>query len=258
MCVGLRAESQAKTRGVRMGLWSSIKKTVKKVAKKAWRAVKAVVRVVVRIVVAAVTAAIHVFDLLLGFLTWPPKKLRVQIFILSGRTTGSVVGSSVLTPAIDFAKNTFKDKLNVKLLPYSKNMIEIIKEPAPAGALDVGCSGGGAWSDEYLGEAGEYFADHLAGWNAVPVSGTFPVTVFVVQNVRGKRGCSMGPLTDYITIDVDGASGDTTLAHEIGHACNLWHSKTQSNLMFKNFNRGNGVKWFQKNLFRNSRHVTYW
>lgn len=137
-------------------------------------------------------------------------------------------------------------------------MIEFIKEPAPPAALDVGCNLG-ALEDEF-GEAGEFFANHLAGWNVVPILLSFPITVFIVSNVDGKQGCSLGPLTDYITVDLDGANpaNPTLMAHEIGHACNLWHSGSKSNLMYKEHDRGDGVKWFQKNLFRSSRHVTYW
>ncbi len=40
-----------------------------------------------------------------------------------------------------------------------------------------------------------------------------------------------GPLVDYALLDVDGVRLTvSTLAHEVGHACMLWHSGTQSNL----------------------------
>jgi hypothetical protein len=117
--------------------------------------------------------------------------------------------------------------------------------------------GAGALGEEF-GEAGEFFAKHLAGWNAIPISLTFPVTVFVVRDVEGTKGCSLGPLTDYVTLDTAGVKIASTMAHEVGHACSLWHSGSQSNLMFHDDNRGDGVKWFQKNLLRSSRHVTYW
>jgi len=35
--------------------------------------------------------------------------------------------------------------------------------------------------------------NNLAGWNAVPISLTFPITVFIVENIVGKYGCSLGP-----------------------------------------------------------------
>lgn len=242
-----------------MGLWSSLKNKIKKALKKVWQVVKAVVRVAIRIFVAIVNnLTLGLPDLLLGFLTWPEKKLRLHIFILSG-PKGPLINPGDLTPAVDYARKTLKDRFNVKLLPYSENMIEIIKEPAPNAALHVRCAGSGSLADEY-GEAGEFFAKHLAGWNAIPISLTYPITVFVVQDIVNKIGCSLGPLTDYVTLSVDGVSSDngSTMAHEIGHACNLWHSGSQSNLMWADIPRGNNAKWFQKNLLRSSRHVQYW
>jgi hypothetical protein len=204
-----------------MGFWSSIKNKIKKAAKKVWSVVKAVVRVVVRVVLTVVGAVLGIADLLLGFIAWPPKKLRLQIFILSD-SNGRLVEPSDLTPAIDYARKVLKDRFNVKLLPYSKNIVEVITEQAPSAALTVHCDSG-AMKEEF-GEAGEYFAKHLAGWNAIPIS---------LKNA-------------------------SLLAHEIGHSCSLWHSGTQSNLMWSDSNRGDGAKWFQKNLLRSSRHVMYW
>lgn len=213
------------------------------------------VRVVVRVVTTIIGAVLGIFDLLLGFIAWPPKKLRLQIFILSDQS-GPLVDPGDLKPAIDFAKKTLKDRFNVKLVSYGENMIQIIEEPAPRAALEVSCDSG-ALKEEF-GEAGEYFANHLTGWNAIPISLTFPITAFVVRDVKGKIGCSLGPLSDYITLDKEGAKSESTLAHEIGHCCSLWHSGSKSNLMWPDADRGNQVKWFQKNLLRSSRHVLYW
>jgi hypothetical protein len=109
-----------------------------------------------------------------------------------------------------------------------------------------------------LGEAGEYFAKRLAGWNAITISPGFPITVFVVRDVGGKKGCSLGLFTDYVTVDLDGVKSDSRMAHEIGYALGQFgHLGDSTNLMYKHDNRGDHVRWWQKNLFRNSRHVTY-
>jgi hypothetical protein len=240
-----------------MGWFSSLKNKIKKALKKVAHVVKGIVRAVVRVVVTLVGAVLGIFDLLLGFIAWPPKKMRVHIFILSTEK-GPLIDPASLTASVDFLRKTYKDKYNVKVKAYSESMIEIIKEPAPSAALNVDC-GGGAFIHEF-GEAGDYFAKHLAGWNAIPISLTFPVTVFIVNNVSGTGGCSLGPLTDYVTCDIstDGVGAPSLIAHEIGHACSLWHSGTKSNLMYHPSDRGNGAKWFQKHLVRSSRHVTYW
>lgn len=234
-----------------MGWWSKIKK----VAKKVWRAVKAVVRVVVRVVAEVINRVIGIFDLLLGFLNWPRKKLRCHIAILRDETGTPLVASTDLDLAVQYAKRVFSDRFNVDFRAYGEPMVQILDGAAPTAALDVHCDGG-AFKEEF-GEAGEYFAKHLAGWNVIPVSIRFPITVFVVRNVDGKQGCSLGPLTDYVTVDLDGVKTDSLMAHEIGHSCGLWHLSDSGNLMYAGSARGDKVRWWQKNLFRSSRHVSY-
>jgi hypothetical protein len=234
--------------GINMGLWSS----VKSFAKKAWRGIKSAARQLGRVIAEVAGRIIGLPDLLLGFITWPSKKLRIKIRILSDQYGQAVASPSDLTPSIDYAKRVFKDRLNVKLLPYpgSENpIVDIIVDPAPSAALQVSC-GSGAWGEEF-GDAGEFFAGHLAGL-------VFPVTVFVVKDMSGADGCSLGPLTDYVTLDRAGVKSGNPLAHEVAHACGLWHSGSKSNLMWKSPDRGDSLKWWQKNLFRSSRHVTYW
>ncbi len=230
-----------------MGFWSRV-----------WHAVKSVVRQVVKLVITIVHNIIpNVLDLLFGFLNWPEKHMRIHIFILTDPLTAKLImSSSDLTASIDFAEKTFKDKFNVKLHKYSKDWVEILTDTPPNDALEPGC--GGTLYGQEFGEAGNYFAKHIAGWNAIPITFTYPITVFVARNVQGKEGCSLGPMTDWIVIDPDGVNGISLLAHELGHACNLWHSGTKSNLMYKNDDRGNDSKWFQRNLLRSCRHVNYY
>lgn len=241
-----------------MGLWSSITSTVKKVAKAVWRGAKAVARFLVRGGITLIAGAVNISDLLVGFFGWPPKRLRLHVFILRREDGVPVIGAAELTAAIDNARRILKDRFNVKLVPYSDGFVETLPDPAPTTALDPHCDAG-AWTDEFR-EAGEYYARHLAGWvSGIPISTSFPVTAYVVRDVEGKRGCAIGPLADHLVIDPDGVVGDaTTLAHEIGHCCSLRHSGAQTNLMWSESNRGENATWYQKNLFRSSRHVTYW
>ncbi|MBZ0234869.1 MAG: hypothetical protein K8M05_21255 [Deltaproteobacteria bacterium] len=219
--------------------------------------IKSAVRQVVRVVSEAVGRVLGLGDLLFGFLTFPRKRLRLHVAILSD-ANGPLVTEPDLIPSIDYIKRVFKDRFNVDVLPYTKSYVYTLPDTAPAAALDVN-EGVDAWLADF-GEAGDYFAKHLAGWNAAPVSFTFPVTVYVIRDVIGKKGNSPGgPLVDYVLLDVDGVRLSTsTLAHEVAHACGLWHSGTQSNLMYKRDNRGDGAKGWQKNLLRSSRHVLYW
>ncbi len=124
-----------------MSLWSKIKN----VAKKAWRFVKAVVRVVVRVVITIVNnLTLGLPDLLLGFIAWPPKRLRLHVFILSAEPppgggdvspSTQVVPTQLVQDAIDRTKKIYKERFNVNVRPYSKTFIEVITEPATAEAL---------------------------------------------------------------------------------------------------------------------------
>ena len=241
-----------------MSFWSSITHAIKRVVKKISHFVQAAVRVIGRVIATVWGLVIGLPDLLLGFLTWPTKNLKFHIFILSDEK-GPLSDPKNIEPAIQYLKSTFKQRLNVNVQSYGGE-IEIIKSVAPSAALDVHC-GFGLLEDEF-GDAGAYFSQYRAGWNVIPISLTFPVTVFIVRSVANgdKDGCSLGPLVDYVVVaassfnDPDSVS---TMTHEIGHACNLWHVGTQSNLMWANIPRGNSLSWWQKNLVRSSRHVYY-
>jgi hypothetical protein len=219
-----------------------------------WGAIKGAVRVIGRVIATVWGLLVGLFDLLFGFLTWPPKKLRYQVFILSD-DKGPLIDPAALQPSIDFFTKTYKDRFNVKVIPYGKPGVQIIEGPAPTAALDVSCEGG-AFSGEFE-EAGDFFAKHLAGWNVIPISLGFPVSIFIVRSMTGADGCSIGPLSDYVTMTPTAVAELNVMAHETGHSCSLWHSGSHSNLMWHDPTRGNEVKWFQQNLLRSSRHVQY-
>jgi hypothetical protein len=246
-----------------MGLWSSIKRAVKKAVKWVVQKAKAVGRVLIRVgafVWGLVTGGI--WDAFFGFLTWPRKKLTLQIFILSDSNGYPVVKEEALTPSIEYARRVLRDRLNITLRPYVKEFVKVISEPAPKAAIEVKpCTTSGIFSDEF-GDAGEYFAKHLAGWNVTPVSLKFPITVFVIKEIRGGFiGCSAGDLTDYVLVDIDGVNDKSasTMAHEIGHACGFirhWGTN-RSDLMWANTDRGDNLRWWHKNVIRKSRHVRF-
>ncbi len=228
-----------------------------------WKWIKKKVKALVRVVV---RAAIEVFnrlttglyDLVFGFFTWPPKRLRLHVFILWDEPPGGGDPQppieQVVQAAIDRTKRIYKDKFNVNISPYSKTYMETLKGPFPDEVLDFTCGLG-----EEFDTAGDFFAGHLAGWNAIPITLSFPITVFVVRSFTGQDlGCSMHVLGDYVVITRNGLMDNVALAHEMGHTCGLWHSKTSSNLMFESSPAGENVKWFQKNILRSSRHVKYW
>jgi hypothetical protein len=85
-----------------------------------------------------------------------------------------------------------------------------------------------------------------------------PVTVFVVRDVLGKAGCSLGPLVDYVTVDMGALKSRTrrVLVHELGHACGLPHSGAAGNLMLPR-RMGERLQPWQVAVLRTSRHVSY-
>ncbi len=80
-----------------------------------------------------------------------------------------------------------------------------------------------------------------------------PIAVFVVRDIAGKGGCSLGPLSDYVTVD---RARGRLIAHELGHSCGLWHAKEAGNLMLPAADSESMTR-SQQAIFRNSRHVTF-
>lgn len=180
------------------------------------------------------------------------KRLRICIIILSSEK-GPVATEAGLKPHIDDAKNIYDTEANVELIVED---IHTVLAPAPERALNVGCDTSAWWEDLWL--TGSWFelnanseclegnARRLLGWAA-------PVVVFAVRDVEGKLGCSLGPFADYVTVEGQNA---ICLAHELGHACSLWHHSQRENLMFATCGSTKLKKW-QWVILRGSRHVTY-
>jgi len=242
-----------------MGFFSKLKNAVKKAVKAVANVVKGIVRNIVRIVVEVIHRLVN---LGLGLIFWGrEKKLRVHIVILHEPGQAPLVTEQNADDSFERAKAILKDKFNVRGYGFGKPHITTLKEEAPDRALNVECGAGGYFTREY-GAAGSFFASHLGGWNVLPVTFMYPITVFVVAHVThdGKewRGCSWGILADYVVLTPTGINDDTTLAHEIGHACSLLHRDSKSNLMFHGWDRGTSVTGWQRFWFRGSRHVNFY
>ena len=80
----------------------------------------------------------------------------------------------------------------------------------------------------------------------------------MVRDVLGKAGCSLGPLVDYVTVDMGALKSRTrrVLVHELGHACGLPHSGAAENLMLPK-RMGERLQPWQVAVLRTSRHVSY-
>jgi hypothetical protein len=207
-------------------------------------------RIIVRIVVEAFHRLfLNLVDTFFGFLNWPGKKLRIGIVILNDENAKPVISPNDIDVSIDYASRSFKENFNVKLEAHKALFVGVLQITPPTEVLHLH-GGPAALKDEFK-TAGNFFAHNLSGV-------LHPVTVFVVKDIKGASGCSLGPISDYVTLDPGGAKEPSVLAHELAHACGLWHLKNRSNLLYPYKDRDDKVEWWQKNIFRSSRHVTYW
>lgn len=232
-----------------MSLWSSLGDVVTTI----WRGAKTLGRWLQKGIFGLLMRLLNGFLEL--FLFWVPKKFRIQVFILRDETKIELVSPERLDAAIESTKEIFNREFNVRVKFYGLPGVQILSNAAPTAALDILCNDG-ALGQEF-GEAGEYFADHQAGWAGTPTSIGFPVSVFIVRSIVDNHGCAKD-YTDYVWIAVPGITSSTLLAHELGHTCLLNHRDGQGNLMYKPYNRGTSTTWWQRRVVRTSRHCTFW
>jgi hypothetical protein len=194
------------------------------------------------------------------------KYLRVCVVILAEDEDTPVATTAELDTAITFAQNAFYRGAKVRLQVVG---IHELSRAAPRDNLDVNTGAGAVWDELWL--PGGYFE---AAANIHCYDETFfrlvgvgaPITVFIVRSVRGQAtGCSLATFADYVTVErgtVRGASADPTVfAHEIAHACNLFHVGESANLLAGTSGpgalRGSRLSPIQTTILRSSRHVTF-
>lgn len=186
------------------------------------------------------------------------KALRVAVAVLQDESGAAVARDADVRRALDEAARVLREHAGIDLVPAREPLVQRLDGRAPAGALDTACAEG-SWRADFQ-DGGAFFRGHAAqsGARAKLTGSGAPITVFVVRNVVGKAGCSLGPLTDYVTID--GGALQTrllrVLAHELGHACGLPHASDPENLMHPKA-LGERLEPWQVAVFRSSRHVTY-
>ena len=182
------------------------------------------------------------------------KRLRVCVLILRDEQGRPVATVEDVEPALAEAGRVLREQAAVELLPALEPTVATLDVPAPATALDSPCARG-SWQADF-GPGGAFFRRFAARRGAN--GGGAPITVFVVRDVLGKAGCSLGPLVDYVTVDMGALKSGTrrVLVHELGHACGLPHSRAAGNLMLPR-RMGERLQPWQAAVLRGSRHVTY-
>lgn len=185
------------------------------------------------------------------------KKLRLRILVVRGSDGQPIASVEEVEAALGESLRVLEGEAQTSVVPADGALVALMDQPAAPEALDAPCSTNGLWRTD-LGPGGRWFRANRfrAGYRFLGRGA--PLTVFVVHDVVGKCGCSLGPFGDYITIDANGLAGGTRriLAHEVGHSCGLPHSSREGNLMRP---RGPGERMtrLQRAVFRGSRHVTY-
>jgi hypothetical protein len=228
----------------------------------------------------------------------PEKKLRLAVIALNDARGRPVEPSDLLLiRAVQCAMNIYRQECNIRVIPirYAQYQTSfdasteadssfIFRDDgtAPDRILDVCCEACAFGVD--IGSAGadyQLIMSRLTFWgNGRRLLGYgAPIVAFTVRSFRDSAvGCSLGPLTNYVTVEFrdsqHGPGGLTnaqltpdvrlgrvsTLAHEIAHACNIvWHESGSDNLLSRltNGERFCRLNRVQKALIRASRHVTY-
>ncbi len=184
----------------------------------------------------------------------PLKKVRLRVVILRDEHGSPTTTEATLDVFIRDTSNILRDAAKVHVI---LERIHTVWRPSPSGALDVSC-GVSAWGED-IRMAGAYFrrtmaitsltgsASRILGYGAV-------ITAFAVRSIPGSTaGCSLGPLTNYFTID---GANPLCFAHELGHAVGLWHCCPPANLANHRCG-GTELRWWQRAIVRSSRFVRY-
>ena len=187
----------------------------------------------------------------------PSKRLRLQVILLRDEEGEPVAPLAEVEAALAETARVLELAARTGLVPRGDSLVVPAAGPAPAAALDAPCTSQGLWRTD-LGPAGGFFRGLRIRGGLRFIGRGAPLTVFVVRDVVGKCGCSLGPLGDYVTVDAEGLGGRTRriLAHELGHSCGLRHKPDERNLM-RPKGPGEELTVWQTAVFRSSRHVTY-
>lgn len=254
---------------------------------------------VINIVKAIVYGIFSIPDSILTLLgIMPEKKLKLLVIIQKDNRGNPIVNNiEVVYRYVQYLINTFRIEMNIRVMPvnlllfktafsddnYSlSDFVKTDDGTSDYQTLDVCCDNCAVGAD--LSSNGSIFnlimarlgfftnGRRLIGYGA-------PIIAFSVRSYTdGKAGCSLGPLSDYVTIKFNetqnGKKADgtdysiseltpekpldavTDLAHEVGHCCNLPHFDSD-NLMQRSPARTGKLTVWQKVLVRSSRHVTY-
>lgn len=189
---------------------------------------------------------------------------RIYVGVLIPRANGVPVATEAqILPQIQQADALFRALANVEVV-YTGACTARLN--APEQALNIQCDFAGFFSDWWIGGSYLEFASANCkfddGWRRLVGHGG-QILVIPVQNVQPDDpasvtvGCSFVSSQNFVVVEptVD----PFTAAHEIGHACWLWHTGDPLNLMYKSTltTPTPTLTSWQVSLLRGSKHCVY-
>jgi hypothetical protein len=187
------------------------------------------------------------------------KHMHVCVTVLAGKDGRPVVDNAKVTTVMDDAAAIILKRMNVQIREHGRHVVRV-----PDDNLDVsGCNAGQLFGSDAFDLStegvGGTFGDLLGcGDGVVDAAEEAVLDILNIIFIRdiiegGDIGCHI-PGTNYVIVDTS-AKG-LTLAHELGHAGDLWHVSGATNLM-NHFTAGDDVEAWQQCIFRRSRFVVY-
>lgn len=195
-----------------------------------------------------------------------PATLRLSVLVLSDESGTPLLHPAELEPAIAFADRVLHEQAGIRVRHVGTT---VVTEPAATSDLDPRANKN-LLLDQTLGRTAFYDRQMAADPNTGAVSDLVgrPITAIVVRSIAGRTtGCSLGLSADWVVVQsslfqqADPHHYDeTVLVHELGHACNLPHSRDRNNLMFPSSSppgnlRGHALNKVQAAVLAGNRHV---
>lgn len=187
------------------------------------------------------------------------KNLHICVTILAGPRNKPVVDDAEASAVLAEAARIISARFNVRVREHGRRVLRVPEDRLTVNACDA--------SQLFSAEAFDLSSDAVKGSFgdllgcsddvldiAAGLIGDVLNVIFVGDIVEGDDvGCHI-PGTNYVIVDAS-ASG-RVLAHEYGHAGDLWHISDGDNLMF-HAPSDDQVKAWQQCIFRRSRFVIY-